>query len=654
MTVVKNTAATSRAGGVYLSVSILILLLHCYYCRYADFTGWGLTGDISDVIFEKMIHTPLIKVLEWGKCAALFFLSLSLLAAGGNKVTGVSYRRMALLLGIGVAVYFSSVLLPAGSENHTIALLFLVMTGVGFLMIAMGGAELAGAIRGRFTAEYFRDDKGGFKQEENLIETPYSLHFQAVYSFNGKWRNSYINIINPRRGVLLIGSPGAGKSWFVIEPAIEQLIAKGMALFVYDFKYPVLTKHAYNHFLLHKNKYLFSTRFYSINFTDLSRSHRCNLIDPGTLDYVSDAMGVSKTLMTSINKSWTAREGDFFVESPIIFLGALIWYLKNYKEGRYCTLPHVIELSNAPYEELFTILNVEPATRGLVDMFVESYRNKTMEMLDGQIASAKAALSRIISTDFYYVLSGNDLQLDINNPAAPAILCLGSDPRRQEALGPIMSLYIDRLNKRINTQGRHPSALVLDEFAMVRATSVLTTVATGRANNIIPIISVQDINQLRSHYTRDEAEQFMTISGNIICGQVSGDTAQWVSERFQRTVQYKTTVSVNSHDTSISKSEQSVEAVSAATIASLSSGEFVGMVADDPEMPITLKGFHSRFVKQQADQPRQEDLPVVREVNKVMLQENFERIQQEVAALVRDEMKRILGDPGLKTWVVKR
>jgi YWFCY protein/TraM recognition site of TraD and TraG len=654
MTGVKNMAGTRPAGGVYLTISILLLLLHCYYYRYDEFDRWGFTNHLSDTILDKIVHTPLIRVIEWGKSLALLFLGLSLLAADGKKVAGVSYRRIGVLLGMGLVIYFGDGLLPAWGEGNAIALLYLGMIGVGYLMIAMGGSKLAGAIRGRLTAEYFRDDKGGFKQEEEKIETPYSLHFKAVYSFNGEWRNSYINIINPRRGVLLIGSPGAGKSWFVIEPVIEQLIAKGMALFVYDFKYPVLTKHAYNHFLLHKNKYLFSTRFYSINFTDLSRSHRCNLIDPETLDYVSDAMGVSKTLMTSINKTWAAREGDFFVDSPIIFLGALIWYLKNYKEGRYCTLPHVIELSNTPYEELFTLLNVEPATRGLVDMFVESYRNKTMEMLDGQIASAKAALSRIISTDFYYVLSGNDLQLDINNPAKPAILCLGSDPRRQEALGPIMSLYIDRLNKRINTQGRHPSALVLDEFAMVRATSVLTTVATGRANDIIPIISVQDINQLRSHYTRDEAEQFMTISGNIICGQVSGDTAQWVSERFQRTVQYKTTVSVNSHDTSISKSEQSVEAVSAATIAALSSGEFVGMVADDPEKRITLKGFHARIVKEEVGRQGWVDLPVVREVDSVLLQENFSRIQKEVATLVREEMKRIVGDPGLKGWVVKR
>ncbi len=205
-----------------------------------------------------------------------------------------------------------------------------------------------------------------------------------------------------------------------------------------------------------------------------------------------------------------------------------------------------IELSKTSYEALFTLLNTESETRGLIGPFKEAFLNKTMEMLDGQVASARIPLGRLDSPDFYYVLSGNDLKLAINDPKAPIVLCLGGDPQRQEALAPVLSLYIDRLNRSINQPNRHPCAQVLDEFATVRATSVLTTIATGRSNDIIPILAVQDLTQLTQQYSRDEAHQIMNTAGNLICGQVSGDTANQVSKRFHAECYLKTTVTVNS------------------------------------------------------------------------------------------------------------
>ena len=569
----------------------------------------------------------------------------------GRKDGTAGYKGSLISIGVGGLLYFGTGLLsPQNDDAGPVALLYMLMTGAGYLLIMGGGVRLVRALGDPFAGH----STGGFLQEGKPIVTRYSVHFRGQYVYKGRRRKSHISIVNPRRGVLVLGTSGSGKSWFFVEPAIAQLIRKGTALFIFDYKYPVLTNHAYSHFLQHKDKYPSSTRFYCINFTDLSRSHRCNLIDPGTLVYLSDAMGISRTLLLSMNRTWISRQGDFFIESPVNFLAALIWFLRKYKDGIYCTLPHVIELSNTPYDQLFTILNAEPSVRGVVSRFIQSYLNNSMEMVDGQIASTSMPLARLISADFYYVLSGNDLSLEINNPSAPAILCLGGDPPKQEALAPVLSLYIDRLNKRINAPGRYPCAQVLDEFATVRATSVLTTVTTGRSNDIIPIICVQDINQLRTTYTREEADQFMNITGNLVCGQATGDTAGWVSERFHQVVQYRTTVSVNSSDTSVSKSEQSVDAVSTATLASLSSGEFVGIVADDPATPVKLKGFHARFIKQADDTAPAAELPVVREVDAALLQANFDRIVREVVDLVADETRRIMGDPSLRQWVVKK
>jgi type IV secretory pathway TraG/TraD family ATPase VirD4 len=342
------------------------------------------------------------------------------------------------------------------------------------------------------------------------------------------------------------------------------------------------------------------------------------------------------------------------MESSINFLAALIWFLKQYKQGIYCTLPHVIELSKAPYDEVFTILNAEPSTRGLVVAFKEAFLNKTTEMLDGQIASARIPLARLDSPDFYYVLSGNDLTLEINDPVAPVVLCLGGDSTRQDALAPVLSLYIDRLNRLINRPDRRPTGVVIDEFATVRATSVLNIIATGRSNNIVPILAVQDLSQLKSKYSHDEAEQIMNTAGNLICGQVMGETAKWVSDRFAANMQLKTTISVNSSDESISKTEQSVDAVTPATLANLSSGEFVGLIADDPKQKIELKGFHASFTKTPSGSQKQQALPMVQEVTKKTIEDNFNVICEAVAVLIKDEMKRILSDPALRQYVVKR
>ena len=644
-----NTDKNQTGAGIFLIASIAVLLIHFYGVCYPAFAHWGLRSHLSDKILERIFRTRLYNIIAWGKGMALAGVIPVLMT--GRKDGTAGYKGSLISIGVGGLLYFGTGLLsPQNDDAGPVALLYMLMTGAGYLLIMGGGVRLVRALGDPFAGH----STGGFLQEGKPIVTRYSVHFRGQYVYKGRRRKSHISIVNPRRGVLVLGTSGSGKSWFFVEPAIAQLIRKGTALFVFDYKYPVLTNHAYSHFLQHKDKYPSSTRFYCINFTDLSRSHRCNLIDPGTLVYLSDAMGISRTLLLSMNRTWISRQGDFFIESPVNFLAALIWFLRKYKDGIYCTLPHVIELSNTPYDQLFTILNAEPSVRGVVSRFIQSYLNNSMEMVDGQIASTSMPLARLISADFYYVLSGNDLSLEINNPSAPAILCLGGDPPKQEALAPVLSLYIDRLNKRINAPGRYPCAQVLDEFATVRATSVLTTVTTGRSNDIIPIICVQDINQLRTTYTREEADQFMNITGNLVCGQATGDTAGWVSERFHQVVQYRTTVSVNSSDTSVSKSEQSVDAVSTATLASLSSGEFVGIVADDPATPVKLKGFHARFIKQADDTAPAAELPVVREVDAGLLQANFDRIVREVVDLVADETRRIMGDPSLRQWVVKK
>lgn len=634
-------------------ISIALLLLHFYFICYGAFREWGWTASLSDRLLENIARTGLFEWPPRIKLFALAFLAISLLGASGRKDGRMGYMGGLAFLFIGLAVYFGSILLLAMEDRSTtVACIYMGACFMGWLLVLTGGMMLSRVISYSLRKGFFKKEEGGFLQEERLIETTFSINFRGQYVFNGETRKSHINIINGRRGVLIIGSPGSGKSRFIVEPAMEQLMGRGFSMLVFDFKYDVLTRYAHSLFCKYQKKYPATTRCYSINFTDLTRSHRCNLIHPATLHHPSDAIGVSRTIMLSINHTWAHKQGDFFVDSPINFLAALIWFLKKYRDGAYCTLPHAIELAQTPYDKLFTILNTEPEVQTLINPFIEVYKNKTFEVLDSQLSSAKIPLGRLASPDLYYILTGDDLNLEINDPGHPKILCLGGDPMRQEALAPILSLYIDRINKLINQPGRHPCALVLDEFATVRAASVLQTVSVGRDNNIIPLLVVQDFNQLRILYSRAEADAIVNMMGNLICGQVGGETARWVSERFPAVVEHKTTVSVNSMDTSVSKSEQSKPAITPATIGTLSSGEFVGILADDPDKEMTLKTFQAKIIKEPGKSEARR-LPVVRTPGPDEVEENFRRVKREMAELVDGEMERIMGDPVLKAGMVK-
>ena len=649
-----NRESSKDKTGSLGYLGILLLAIHFFVVCYDAFRPEGKPGEILSRLQGMLLNIPFLADDNSTKTLVLLITVIATFVSVGPSRQKIGYTAPLILSLFGLFMYFSTVdLLPVDADRLA-ADCYLGITVLGYLIIVAAVGRLISATRYAFAAKYFLPETSGFKQEEQLITTSRSVHLEARYSYNGRLHNSYVNIINPRRGVLVMGSPGSGKSWFIIEPVIDQLVQKGMALFVFDFKFPTLSQVTYDSFCRHVDRYPANTRFYCINFSDLPHSHRCNLLDPATLQLSNDAMAISRTILLSINKTWIGEQGKFFVESPISFLAALIWYLRVYKDGVYCTLPHVIELSKIPYEELFTLLNAEPATTGMIGPFKVSYLNETMEMLDGQIASARIPLMRLDSPDTYYVLSGNDLSLEINDPAAPAILCLGSDSRRHEALAPVMSLYIDRLNRHINRPGRHPAAIVIDEFATVRAISVLDTIATGRSNDITPIVVIQDLSQLRQRYSHDEADQILNTAGNLICGQLAGDSARWVAERFRAYLNLKTTIAVNDTNVSTSKTEQIVEPVTPGLLANLSSGEFVGMVADDPDKKLELKGFHASIVKHTPLRDAAAALPLVRLVDKNAIQENYKLIGQQIADLVKEEMKRILGDPGLKKFVVKR
>ncbi|MDX9883104.1 MAG: conjugal transfer protein MobC [Prolixibacteraceae bacterium] len=656
----ENEQALRKILDMTRLIGVVILVLHFYYYGYAAFREWGLSGAFSDRLLGNICRTGLFENFHRSKLIALVFLLISLLGAKGRKDEKLNHRTAFAYIITGLLIYFSGYLsLWLNLEITLVAAVYMGMTSVGYLLVLSGGTLLSRIIKnGLNNKDIFNKENETFPQEERLLGNEYSVNLPARYRLKDKVRNSWINIINPFRAIMVLGTPGSGKSYFVIRHIITQHIRKGFTMFVYDFKFDDLSKIAYNTWLKNKKRYPVPPRFYIINFDDLTRSHRCNPLEPSAMTDITDAAESARTILMGLNREWIRRQGDFFVESPINFLTAVIWYLRKYNDGEFCTLPHVIELMQADYDSLFTLLRTEKEIEVLINPFVTAYLSDVMEQLEGQIAAAKVAMARLSSPQLYYVLSGNDFNLDINNPDDPKIVCMGNNPQKIQIYGAVLSLYVTRLVKQVNKKGKQKSSLIFDEFPTIYLNNMDSLIATARSNKVSTCLGIQDFSQLRKDYGREQADVIMNITGNIISGQVTGDTAKQLSERFGKIMQDRESLSINSSDTSVSRSRQLEAAIPPSKISGLSSGEFVGMVADDPGCKIDLKAFHAEIINDhkalKKEQDSYLDIAVIRKLDNNMVQRNYLQIKQDVQDIIQSEMERLLNDPSLSHLVIKK
>lgn len=656
----ENEQALRKILDMTRLISIAILVLHFYYYCYAAFEQWHLTVTLTDRLMGNIRNTGLFNKFHTSKLLALGFLTISLMGAKGRKDEKLSYKTAFAYIITGLLIYFLSYLsLLPKIPLATAAILYISITAIGFMLVLSGGTLLSRVIQQQLNGkDIFNKENETFPQEERLLENEFSINLPAQYCLKEKIRKSWINIINPFRGLMVLGSPGSGKSYFVIRHVITQHIKKGFTMFVYDFKFDDLTKIVYNTWLQYKIKYPVEPVFYVINFDDLTRTHRCNPLDHESMTDITDAAESARTILMGLNREWIKRQGDFFVESPINFLTAIIWYLRKYRDGEFCTLPHVIELMQVDYDSLFTALRTEKEIEVLINPFVNAYLNDVMEQLEGQIAAAKIAMARLSSPQLYYVLSGNDFTLDINNPDRPKIVCMGNNPQKIQIYGAVLSLYVTRLVKLVNKKGKQKSSLIFDEFPTIYLNNMDSLIATARSNKVATCLGIQDFSQLRKDYGKEQADVIMNITGNIVSGQVTGDTAKQLSERFGKIMQDRESLSINSQDTSISRSKQLEAAIPPSKISALSSGDFVGMVADDPDCKIDLKAFHCSILNDHEALKKEQDnfkeIPAIRKLDNAMVQRNYLQIKQDVQDIIQSEMERVLSDPGLQHLVIKK
>ncbi len=637
-------------------LSVGLLALHLYFTCYRAFDYLHWTHPLIDRIVRNLVRSGFITRTGWvkGEAIVLLFFSRLGLSSGGF----VSTRRMMLLVASGSLLFFGSGWLASLDLSPAyLAAGYVSATVLGFLLLYqsfIATYALLGQISGR---DVFNRINESFPQQEKLIQTAYSVNLPGKYRLRNTTRKMWVNDANVFRGSLCLGLPGSGKTRYFFRPAIFQLIEKKFCGLLFDFKFDNQTKLAYYAFQKYKAKYPVEPQFYVINFDDLSKTHRCNPLDPATMHDVTDALEAAKIILLSLNKEWVRRQGDFFVESAISFVTANIWFLRKYQDGKYCTLPHLIELIQAPYSQLFTVLRSISEVETLIGTFLSAFLSNSLDQLEGQVASARIALSSLASPNLYYVMSEHEFSLDINNPAAPKILCLGSNPQKQMLYGAVLSLYVSRAAKMMNRPGQCPAFVFMDEFPQIYWPSVDVVLATGREHLIAPFLGVQSIDQLRKEYGREQADVIFNLPGNMIAGQSNGDTARFISERIGRILQPKVSVSVNSRDSSMSQSEQLDYAIPQSKISNLSSGEFVGIMSDDPAQKINLKAFHCQL---EADMELEKelsanrtDIPMIRELDPHDVNDCFNKIKSDIRQLLTSRIQHMEKSPALSKLIIR-
>lgn len=525
-------------------LSIIILLIHFYRICYPIFPSMGSTNKISIRILENIARTHVFSSLITAKAYSFVLLLIFLFAKKVKRKDSGNVQYTLVLLLIGVVLFFCGQLVFQLQAVKTAMMTYMLITSIGYLTILVYGGQIALSVKSNLLKDIFNKENESFPQEERKLVNEYSINLPAKYRYRGVERKSWINITNPFRGTMVTGTPGSGKTYFAIRHIITQHIDKGFSMFLYDFKFDDLTKIAYNHLMKANTNGTNKAKFYFINFDDLSKTHRCNPLNPDGLSDITDATESARTIMLGLNKEWIKKQGDFFVESPINFLTAIIWYLKKYDSGRHCTLPHVIELMQVGYDDLFALLNQETEIEALINPFISAWKNQAFDQLEGQVASAKISLARLVSPSLYFVLSGDDFTLDINNPNEPKIVCMGNNPQKQQVYGAVLSLYVSRLIKLVNQKNKIKSSLIFDEFPTVYLNNIDSLIATARSNKVSTTLAVQDFSQLKKDYGKEQADVLMNIVGNVISGQVTGETAKHLSERFGKIKQQRQSVTI--------------------------------------------------------------------------------------------------------------
>lgn len=525
----------------------------------------------------------------------------------------------------------------------------------GAVMVSISMDNVSKILRSGLGKDIWNVEGESFMQPVKPLLTPYSVNIPMQFYYKNKVHQGWINIANPFRGTILIGTPGSGKSFGIVNPYIRQLIAKEFCCCIYDYKFPDLGKIAYYHYLFARQQgkckdYSFNV----INLNDVERSRRTN---PWRADYLrtlADASEGAEGLVEAMKKGDKSGGSDqFFTQSAINFLAACIFFFSKHEGGKYSSFPHVLSFLNHTYEDIFNTLFSEPELVSLLSPFKSAYVLKAFPQLEGQIGTLKIFISRLATKETFWVFSGDDFNLKISDKATPGMVVLANDPNTQNINSACYSVVMNRLTKLINSKGNLPSALIIDEIPTLYTYKIENLLAVARSNKVAILMGLQELPQFNQQYGKDTAATITSVVGNVLAGSVRNkETLDWLERLFGKSKQIGESLSIDRNKTSTSLQEKLEPLIPAGKMASLNTGEMVGLIAADVQETYTGQ-FETSAINCKVNLPKDElqkeeagyrDMPVYYDFGgkkEQILRDNFLRINEEVEKVVRSFRKSV-------------
>ena len=620
---------------MFLLLSGAILLIILYYYAYPLWASMGLRSGFTDSLMLTIYRGGSFSNPYAVRFVCLFFCGVAVIVRSGSSKDS-PWRKILIPLLSGVALFFAAPLLG----NRWV---FILTTFFGYCLFFVGAVLLGRKYRS-FDA-HLPDYWDSFKQCEQLVSNQYSVNIPMKYQFKGKLHQGYINVVNPFRGSMVLGTPGSGKSYSIYGPFIRQMIQKGYSLFVYDYKFPDLTSRVMNELLDNYEGYgELQPKMYVVNFDDPLYSHRFNPIHPRYLKDPIDATEIAEVILKNANRE-NAKGEDFFSLSARCYLDLLIWFLRCYKGGRYCTFPHLIELMGQDYREVLEVLQKFDELEVKRTTFADAMQDQAYEQLQGQIASARVPLIRFSSKTLYWTLSGDDFSLEMNDPKAPSIICVGNNPKRQSVYGTTLAMLMSQLFKVVNNPGKRHCAVLIDELPTIYLKGLDNLINTARSNKVAVVIGAQDKSQLVKDYDQKESDVIFNTVGNVFAGAVKGSTAEGLSKSFGKEEQEMRSYQESDSSDHVTYSWQQREVLPPNKIEALSQGSFCGYVADNYDQKIHPKTFCGEV--QAGEPPRHnEPLPQIVQMTRAQIEEevikNYEKIRNDIVDLIWEEINNPL------------
>ena len=466
-------------------------------------------------------------------------------------------------------------------------IIYATLSFFGAVILQMGADSISKLMQQKIGNDRWNVEEESFDQNQELIKSETNINIPYLFRYKGKSNKGWINL-NPFRGTMVIGTPGSGKSFGVINPAIRQMIAKGFCLCIYDFKFPDLAKIAYYHYLLKKSKESkYNYSFHVINLNEVEKSKRVNPFHKKYIQTLAEAQEMAESMVSSLQKGGSSSGGGseaFFTQSAINFLSSCIYFFAKLENGKYSDLPHILSFMNRSYKEIFDTLFTNEEIGSLLSPFKTAYDNKAFDQLEGQVGTLKIFLSRLVTKESFWVFSGDEVELKITDKENPSILILASDPRTQDINSALYSAVLNRTLRLVNSKHNMPGAIIADEFPTIYIHKIDNVVATARSNRVAVLLGLQEIPQLRQFYKKEVADTISAIVGNILSGSARDkNTLEWLEKLFGKIKQKSFSQSISQQGTTTSINEKMDFMIPAGKIAALRTGEMVGMIAQGEE-----------------------------------------------------------------------